>query len=229
MIARSSRVILDKYMSHLIFNAGLTQDRMKVEGMTGTQLNNFKTLLIRDFEEEVKVLIVKMLNCLLGKSEKSAQFWETSLKAQVYYDFGHLFPKGWTLADASPGILLFATFHHLNIQMRDRAYTICKDPAPFVLDDLQEIKCRVKTFALKKHKIRQLVKASLSERFKKNYEVMVSLSMLKKELEKVLDREHDYLDAIAEYAEASHLKDDYRGAIESALDALKRVSVYHPV
>ena len=229
MVARSCRVILDKYMSHLIFNAGLAQDKMKVEGMTATQLNNFKSVLITEFEEEIKILIVKMLNCLLGDSPKSRHFWETSLKSQVYYDYGHVFPKNWTPADAPSGSLLFATFHHFNIVMRDRAYTLFKHESPFVLEDLQEIRCRIKTFALRKHKIRQLIRASIAERIKKNFEVVMSLTLLKRELEKVLDREHEYLDAVAELAEALHCKSDFRGAIDEALNGLKRLSVYHPM
>ena len=67
---------------------------MHTEGLTSARVESLKIEYLQEFDEEVKLIVAKIMNLTIGKSTESSKFWDYVVKPQIYNDYNYVFTKG---------------------------------------------------------------------------------------------------------------------------------------
>lgn len=228
IIARSTRKLLDKQITYMIYILGEKNKQPNNTGFLGPDLEIKKQLFIQEFNGDLKGVVLKILNLTLSKSEESSRFWESMVKPQVYADYRYVFPKAWSFDDLPGGCLVHACMYHFNIHLRDKIYDIGTERDTFEEDDLIEFNLKTISLGFNKHRIRNLI--GHYESHKKSGEFGYAVKMLKIKLavEEYLMRDQDFLDTMAELAEVHLNRGDFQAAIDTCSQAMKKLSTHSP-
>lgn len=203
------------------------QARLPLDGMVQSQVDLIKINFLMDFENDLKAVVLRVLNLTLGNSSESAQFWEHLVRPQVYNDYGYAFPRNFMFEDLPVGSLVQACFHHFALNMKDKRYQLGVR-APFEAADVHSFNFRSKGFGYKSHKLRSIINAFSLHKDNKRFEAAEKLLEIKLLVEENLHREQDALDTMAELADVYLLQDRNNKALEISQKAIKKISVHSP-
>lgn len=99
-----------------------------------------KNQFIKQFDEELRKVGVRILNLIFGNSDISGKFWEQQLTKQIRYDFDYTLELLGGINDLPKGYFLNACIYHFNIELEEKSYTnIGNTIVPFKLEDLISI------------------------------------------------------------------------------------------
>ena len=174
---------------------------MKTDGLTSARVESLKNEYLEEFDEEMKLMVAKIINLTIGKSAESSKFWELVVKPQIFNDYNYVFAKGFSQDEIQIGCLIQSFKHHFNIGMKEKMYEGFSSNQHISKSDITGFKVRSKSFSYQKHKLRQLVSIYQSHRDNKRYTQAMEIIEVKLVIEENLGKEQDAFDTYAEMAD----------------------------
>lgn len=228
IIARSTRKLLDKEIVYMTYKIGERNEHASFKGVHQSEIEYKKIAYINDFNQDLKGMVLKILNLTLTKSDQSYKYWEFMVKPQVFSDYRYTFPKNWSFDDLPGGCLIHACMYHFNIHLRDRIYEIGADKDAFLLDDIIDFNNRTICLGFNGHRVRNLISHYEEHKATKEFRSAVRLLQIKLAVEEHLMCQQVYLDTLAELAEVYLLMGEYNKAIETCSQTMKRLNTHSP-
>ena len=229
MIAISIKKTTANQLTHLALQAGQVHKDFDASHLSEQDRADIKSDYCKEFEAELKTIIVNLLNISLGGSDDTEVFWDR-LKSQCFYDFNYKFSQRLNKKTLPTGLLVAACSYHLGIQLKDKRYQLFDDAVldPFQLADIMKFNVQVDTLSYSKHKIMHLV--SLSDKFKSmgQFTVAKRLIQIRMELDDHLSKPLDYCNSLAELADIYLSEGEFEKAIDSCKRALSRFGYFNP-
>ncbi len=229
MIAISIKKTTINQLTHLAVQAGQVHKDFDASHLSEQDRAEMKTDYCREFEAELKTIIVNLLNISLGGSDDTEVFWDR-LKSQCFYDFNYKFSPRMNKKALPTGLLVSACSHHLGILLKDKRYQLFDDAIlnPFQLADIIKFNMQVDTLSYNKHKVMHLV--SLSDKFKNSNQFTVAkkLIQIRMEINEHLSKSLDYCNSFAELADTYLSEGEYEKTIDTCKRALSKFGYFNP-
>lgn len=172
MIARASK----KFLFYEL--ARLTQEAGGVNVQKDSYLSEAKKVqLTQVFEEELKKMVVEVLNLVFGVGERQREYWSSILRDQIMEDYGFELTEEYSLENLPIGFLLAACRDNYGVRIdMKKCWTKIGTEKPFKNSDILSFSVKVKTFDIQNH---LLIKyTNQYESFKQKGELKKALDLL---------------------------------------------------